>query len=92
MEGKDVCQSCGLPFDQHRPHAIDAHGNASADYCNQCMENGIFCANDSMFEMIERTLPQMMAANLGLTEDKAREVMSKELFPNLKRWQDAFEE
>ena len=91
MERKDICQSCGLPFDEHRPHASEADGSRSVDYCNKCMENGIFCANDSMQDMIERTLPEMMASNLGLTEGKAREVLSKQLFPGLKRWQDAFE-
>lgn len=90
MENKNICQSCGLPFDEHRPHAHEADGSESVDYCNKCMENGIFCCNDSMDDMIERTIPQMVAANLGLTEEKAREVMSKELYPNLKRWQEAF--
>ncbi len=86
----DICQSCGLPFDENRRHAHEADGSPSPDYCDKCMENGIFCSSNNMQDMIEHTIPHMMANTLGLSEEKAREVLSKELFPNLKRWQDMY--
>ena len=85
---QEICQSCGLPFDENHRHAHEADGSVNPDYCSKCMDNGIFCSDNSMEEMIERTIPHMMANTLGLTEEKAREVLRTELFPNLKRWQE----
>ena len=93
MNDRNICQSCGLPFDEnHRPHGTEADGNPCGDYCRECMVAGVFCEDIGMAQMVEKALPRMMQDNLGITEEKAREVLSKELYPGLKRWQVFFSE
>ena len=91
MNKKNICQSCGLPFEEGRAYAREADGGSSPDYCSSCMTDGIFNDKGDMHEMIEKNIPLMISRNTGITEEKAREVLSRELYPYLKRWQDAYE-
>ena len=85
MEQK-FCQSCAMPLEDPKMYGTNADGSKSEDYCQYCYENGAFTADMSMEEMITFTLPHMVQANAGMTEDAARAALSG-FFPTLKRWQ-----
>ena len=60
-------------------------GSRSVDYCKYCYEHGAFTSDCTMEEMIEFCVPVMVKENPGMSEDKAREMMTQ-YFPTLKRW------
>jgi hypothetical protein len=66
-------------------YGANADGSKSKDYCKYCFEKGAFTTNSTMGEMIEFCVPHVVSANSGMSEDDAREMMSK-FFPTLKRW------
>lgn len=84
-QGKDFCQSCGMPLSPEMLGS-EAGGGANADYCKYCYENGAFTASCSMEEMIDFCAPHMVQGNPGMTEEQAKNAM-REFFPKLKRWQ-----
>lgn len=80
------CQSCGMPMgptDEH--YGTEQNGSKSPDYCTYCYQNGAFTFEGSVEEMIEICIPPMVEHNPGMTEQVAREMMTKFL-PMLKRW------
>ena len=86
MEEK-YCQSCAMPMGTtNEMYGTNADGSKSEDYCQYCFENGAFTANATMDEMIAICLPHMTAANSGMSEAEAKNMML-EFFPTLKRWQ-----
>ena len=81
------CGCCGMPMgNTDEMYGSNADGSKSKDYCKYCFENGAFTSDCTMDEMIESCVQPMVAANPGMTEDEARNMM-KEFFPKLKRWQ-----
>lgn len=85
MEDK-YCQCCGMPMgDTNELYGTEQDGSKSKDYCKYCYENGAFTSDCTMEEMIEFCVPVMVKENPGMSEDKAREMMTQ-YFPTLKRW------
>ncbi len=83
---ENYCQSCCMPMgNTDEMYGTNADGSKSGDYCENCFENGEFTMNCSMDEMIEFCVPHMASANVGISEDTARNMM-REFFPTLKRW------
>ena len=78
-----ICQSCGMPMTKPEDFGTNADGSQNNEYCTYCYQSGQFTWNGTMEEMIEKLVP--MAAQMGMTEDEARE-MAKENLPKLKRW------
>lgn len=39
---------------------------------------------------LRASFPKMLAELHGVSEEKAREIMSRKLYPSLERWQDYF--
>lgn len=79
-----MCQSCGLPFNEEHAHfiAIEQDGSKSI-YCTNCYKDGKFIdSNMSMEEMIEIIVP-ILGKTIG--EEDARKEMTA-LLPTLKRW------
>jgi hypothetical protein len=72
-------------MDNAEMYGTNADGSKNADYCKYCYENGAFAQNCTMDEMIELCVPHMAAANSGMSEGEARNMM-KEFIPTLKRW------
>ena len=81
------CQSCGMPMLPGTEYGTEADGSLSADYCNYCYKDGKFCGSMTMEEMIDFCAPFMVRSNPGMTEEQAREQMSR-FFPLLKRWKN----
>lgn len=80
------CQSCAMPMgDTDEMYGTNSDGTKNDDYCKYCYTEGKFTADISMEEMIEVCVPHMVAANSGMSEDLARNMM-REYFPKLKRW------
>ena len=85
MEDK-YCQCCGMPMgDTNELYGTEQDGSKSKDYCKYCYEHGAFTSDCTMEEMIEFCVPVMVKENPGMSEDKAREMMTQ-YFPTLKRW------
>lgn len=84
------CQSCGMPMgDTGELYGTNADGSKNEEYCKYCLEKGEFTFKGTMEELIEVCVPNMTAANPGMTEDAARRGM-REWFPTLKRWSGRF--
>ena len=82
------CQCCGMPLgDTDELYGTNADGSKNVEYCSYCFENGRFCFNGTMEEMIRICTPHMTAANPGMSEEEAQKIMS-EWFPTLKRWKN----
>lgn len=80
------CQSCAMPMGPtDEMYGTNADGSKSKEYCKYCFENGAFTWNGTMDEMIEICVPHMVAANRGMDENGARNMM-RGFFPHLKRW------
>ena len=85
MEQK-FCQSCGMPMgDGEELYGTNADGSKNEEYCKYCFEKGEFTFKGTMEELIEVCVPNMAAANPGMTKEEARKGM-REWFPTLKRW------
>ena len=84
MMNMNVCQSCGMPFDESHSELIakEADGTDSI-YCTYCYANGEFMNPEASVEdMVEMGVPHL-AYKIG--EEAAREQLSK-LVPTLERW------
>ncbi|MCI3010888.1 zinc ribbon domain-containing protein [[Clostridium] innocuum] len=80
------CQCCGMPMgDTKELYGTEKDGSRSVGYCKYCYEHGAFTSDCTMEEMIEFCVPVMVKENPGMSEDKAREMMTQ-YFPTLKRW------
>lgn len=85
MEVKDqkFCQSCGMPMEGAQ-YGTESDGSNSADYCSYCYEDGKFCVNVTMEQMIDFCAKPMVDAT-GMTVVEAKAQMAA-FFPQLKRW------
>lgn len=83
---KLFCQSCAMPMNDESIMGRNSDGTANKDYCVYCFKDGEFTApNITMNEMIEVCVPFMKED--GINEEVARNQL-KNIFPNLKRWQN----
>ncbi len=63
----------------------NSDGSEAREYCTFCFQKGKFTKpGQTLDEMIGSSV-KFMTANLGFTEEKARE-LSNEIIPKLKRW------
>ena len=83
VKNQKFCQSCGMPMEGAQ-YGTEADGSQSRDYCNYCYENGRFCANVTMEQMIDFCAKPMADAT-GMTAEAAKAQMTA-FFPQLKRW------
>lgn len=83
MKSQKFCQSCGMPMEGAQ-YGTEADGSKSADYCSYCYEDGKFCVDVTMEQMIDFCAKPMADAT-GMTAADARAQMAA-LFPQLVRW------
>lgn len=82
------CQSCGKAMgDGDELYGTEKNGSRSSDYCMNCYENGEFTNDMTMDQMLNLTINDVGASNVGLGENNAYNMM-KMLFPQLKRWRE----
>ena len=85
-----VCQSCGMRLERDADKGTEADGSLSEDYCVYCYQQGKFCQNISLEEMVEHNLQFLaqwnQANGLQLNEEEARAGLLAYL-PYLRRWQ-----
>lgn len=83
--GKLFCQSCGMPMMETAHLGNEADGSPNYDYCCYCYQNGAFCGDCTMEEMVESCLD--IGREMGMYPDleQARRDMLT-WFPTLKRW------
>jgi len=87
MEGK-VCQSCGMPMKKTEDFGTEKNGEASADYCCHCWQNGAFSewAGEMTLEsMIEFNIKFCLEHGIHQTLEEAQ-AACKAFYPTLKRW------
>lgn len=87
--GREVilCESCGMPLARDEDAGTEADGSRSTRYCTYCYRDGRYIEPDlTREEAIERYTP-MMAANLGIPVEKAREMVGRYL-ATLPRWRE----
>ena len=81
-----LCQSCAMPMNVPEARfGTEKDGTPNPDYCCYCYQNGAFCQNMSMDEMIRFCLPFEKEARPDKTEAELLKEMH-ETFPTLKRW------
>ncbi len=86
---RNFCQSCGMPMDTPDAHyGREKDGTPSHDYCEYCYKDGAFTSACTLEEMIDFCAPITAKSVPGMTEEGAREMLSKFL-PELKRWKKA---
>lgn len=82
-----LCESCGMPLARDEDAGTEADGSRSTRYCTYCYRDGRFTEPDLTREQaVERYAP-MMAANLGMPVEKAREMVARYL-STLPRWRE----
>ena len=87
MMNIQVCQSCGMPFDEGHKELIakEADGTDSI-YCTYCYASGEFINPEATVEdMVEMGVPHL---GYKIGEKAAREQLSK-LVPGLVRWNES---
>lgn len=84
-ENLKLCQSCGMPMTPEFDYGTEADGSKSADYCAYCYQNGAFCGDMTMEEMIDFCADPMAKNIPGMTREQAKAEMHR-FFPHLKRW------
>jgi len=65
----------------------EANGNASADYCCHCYQNGDFTTKQTLPEAVEGNI-SWWKEDGDKSDDEARARIMK-VFPTLKRWKTA---
>ena len=75
-----ACQSCGMPITAGQM-GREKDGTLNEHYCKWCWDNGEFCADCTMEEMIDFCLPYMPFGD----QASNREFLGK-LLPTLDRW------
>ncbi|MFA7562235.1 MAG: zinc ribbon domain-containing protein [Methanoculleus sp.] len=80
-----LCESCGMPLAGDEDAGTEADGTRSARYCTYCYRDGeLVEPGMTREEAIERYAP-MMAENLGIPVEKAKEMVGRYL-STLPRW------
>ena len=82
-----VCQCCAMPMgDTDEWYGTNADGSKNEDYCKYCYADGKLLFEGTMEEMIALCVPIMVKDNPEMSEENARDIMTKVL-PTLKHWQ-----
>lgn len=73
---RETCQSCGVPLGKPDDAGTGADNSPSIRYCTHCYQGGAFVEPDLPRErMIEQYAP-LLAAELGMPLEKAREIVT----------------
>ena len=75
----NLCQSCGVPFEDGSPP------RENADYCAFCYTGGKFAEDLTVERMVERQIPYLLEVNPGMGPKQARDTLVS-FIPTLKRW------
>lgn len=75
-----ACQSCGMPITVEQM-GREKDGTPNQHYCKWCWDNGEFCADCTMDEMIEYCLPHM-----PFGDQESNRSFLEGLLPTLDRW------
>ena len=86
-DGTRACQSCGMPMSAKEQFGTEADGALSKDYCTYCYRDGGFTEPDLTREGAVEQYAPMMAANLGMPLEKAKEMVGQYL-STLPRWRE----
>jgi Putative zinc ribbon domain len=87
MDDKIRCQSCGMPLEESFGNfGTEADGSASTEFCTYCYQNGTFTNPDQTVDGMVASSVDFMTANLGYSEQEARE-LSERVIRKLRRWQ-----
>ena len=81
---ENICQSCAMPLSDDY-YGTNSDGSKNHEYCKYCFDNGKFVNNQTLEEKIESNIRFWVDEENGITEEIARQKLSK-LFPTLKRW------
>ena len=85
--GREVatCGSCGMPLLRDEDAGTEADGSLSVEYCTYCYRDGRFIEPDLTRDGAVEKYAPMMAANLGMPLEKAKEMVGYYL-STLPRW------
>ncbi|MCC7555250.1 MAG: zinc ribbon domain-containing protein [Methanoculleus marisnigri] len=82
-----LCESCGMPLLRDEDAGTEADGSRSTRYCTYCYRDGRFTEPDLTREQAVEQYAPMMAENLGMPIEKAREMVARYL-STLPRWRE----
>jgi hypothetical protein len=82
-----LCESCGMPLARDEDAGTEADGSLSTRYCTYCYRDGGLIEPDLTREQAVEQYAPMMAANLGMPVEKAKEMVGQYL-STLPRWQE----
>ena len=75
-----ACQSCGMPITAEQM-GRERDGTLNPNYCKWCWDNGDFCADCTMEEMVDFCLPHM-----PFGDEASNRKFLMDLLPTLDRW------
>lgn len=82
-----LCESCGMPLARDEDAGTEADGSLSVRYCTYCYRDGGFTEPGLTREGAVEQYAPMMAENLGMPLEKAKEMVGYYL-STLPRWQE----
>ena len=82
-----LCESCGMPLARDEDAGTEADGSLSVRYCTYCYRDGGFTEPGLTREGAVEQYAPMMAENLGMPLEKAKEMVGQYL-STLPRWQE----
>ena len=84
-----VCQSCAMPLRSFDEVGANTDNGVNPEYCKYCFNEGKFCNNVTVDEMIEINLQYLghwnSESGQHYTAEEARGIL-KQYLPTLKRW------
>lgn len=82
-----LCESCGMPLARDEDAGTEADGSLSVRYCTYCYRDGGFTEPGLTREGAVEQYAPMMAENLGMPLEKAKEMVGYYL-STLPRWRE----
>ncbi|HEX9842779.1 MAG TPA: zinc ribbon domain-containing protein [bacterium] len=84
MDGKQRCQSCGMPLMEGN-YGTERGGAPARDWCMFCYTDGAFTdPHLTLAGMLERSVTHMMG-ELRFSREKAT-ALAQDVIPGLRRW------
>lgn len=78
-----ICQSCGMPMNNHKDFGTDTNTSRNEEYCRFCYDRGEFKTKLPLDKFIEKQVK--LAGTRGIPENEARR-MAYDTLCKLKRW------
>lgn len=87
--GREIpaCGSCGMPLARDEDAGTETDGSLSTNYCTYCYRDGGFVEPDLTREQAVEQYAPMMASNLGMPLERAKE-MVRQYLSTLPRWRE----